>query len=235
MKKEKGKLDNLYHIMTLSRGIEQFEAVGKIKKYPKDYNLNRVDEFQDYCYIVKSGRVISYEYSDSGERRLYKFLEPGALFMEEFILLDRACPVLFKTAVPSELILLDKRGLKKAMESDPEIMMYVAESMATKFISAMEEIRRGQRYSATWKICKLLQIFVETYGEEFDGKILIKEKISQQMVSDMLGMNRITVTRKFKELREMGLLWQINGYYCVNDWDSLSTFMDELELNYENK
>ena len=78
------------------------------------------------------------------------------------------------------------------------------ELVIAKFLSAMGQIRISQQKPAEWKICRLLQIFMEHYGVAYDGKILITEKVSQQMIADMLGMNRITVAKKFKDGDALG-------------------------------
>lgn len=45
---------------------------------------------------------------------------------------------------------------------------------------------------------------------------MIDMKITQQFISNMLGINRITVNRALKELRESGrILFINNAYYCV--------------------
>lgn len=60
----------------------------------------------------------------------------------------------------------------------------------------------------------------------YDGKILIKEKISQQMMANLLGVNRVTLVRAVKELREMGFVEQINGFYCICDEVRMQQYME---------
>ncbi|MDO4545116.1 MAG: Crp/Fnr family transcriptional regulator [Bacillota bacterium] len=221
--------DFLYHLLYLPRGIARLESLGTVKHVPANQELNKLDEIPECCYIVKSGRVICYEFTYEGEQRVYNFMEPNSLLMEECLLFDKPCPVLFKTAVDSELVCIDKCDLKRAFKRDIDVVMDVCESLATKFLSSMEQIRNVRQKNAEWKICKLLQIFGEQYGADYDGKVLIQEKISQQTLADMLGMNRVTVTRKFKELKDLSLLEQINGYYCIRSMEQLQDHMDHIE------
>lgn len=71
--------------------------------------------------------------------------------------------------------------------------------------------------------------FAERYGVDYDGKILIKEKLSQQMLANLLGVNRITMVRTIKELREMGLVEQVNGFYCIRDQQKIQAFMEQAD------
>jgi CRP/FNR family transcriptional regulator len=58
---------------------------------------------------------------------------------------------------------------------------------------------------------------------------MIAEKVSQQTLSDLLGVNRITVNRSIKKLKDMGLILQINGFYCISDMEKLRRHMDYIE------
>ena len=50
------------------------------------------------------------------------------------------------------------------------------------------------------------------------------------MLADILGMNRVTVSRKFKKLRDLGLISQRDGYLYLPDIDAFLDYMDQLEL-----
>jgi len=218
--------DQIRHLYYLPQGIARLEALGEVIHVGKGYELNKVDEVPEYCYLVKEGRVICYELTFGGEQRVYSFMEPNSVFLEECMLVDKPSPVLFKTAAPSTLVRIHKCALKHAFKHDIDIVMDICKLMAEKFLSAMGQIRYGQQKSAEWKICRLLQIFMGHYGADYDGKILIAEKISQQMIADMLGMNRVTVSKKFKELRDISLLEQINGYICIRSAEALQKHME---------
>ncbi|MBQ6621472.1 MAG: Crp/Fnr family transcriptional regulator [Mogibacterium sp.] len=218
-----------YHLLRMSRGIERLEPLGKLITYPKDYELNEIGEIPNCCYIVKSGRVLCMEVSFSGVQRVYNYMEPGSMFLEECMLIDYPCPILFKTMVPSQLIRIDKCDLKRALKKDIDIVMDVCESMAFKFLSSMEHIRLGPHQTASWKICKILKAFAEDYGVPYQGMIMIREKLNQQMLADLLGLNRITVTRKIKELKELGLIDYVKGRYCVCDLQKLDDYMNKME------
>ena len=221
-----GDDDLIRHLYYLPQGIKRLEQLGETVKIDKDRVLNVVNEVPDYCYLVKSGRVICYEITLGGVQRIYSFMEPDSIFLEECLLLDKPSPVFFKTLVPSTLVRISKCSLKHAFKHDIDIVMDICQAMAAKFLSAMGQIRISQQKPAEWKICRLLQIFMEHYGVPYDGKVLIREKVSQQMIADMLGMNRITVAKKFKELRDFSMLEQINGFLCIRSSEVLQKHMD---------
>lgn len=200
----------------------------KKKKLEKDYMLAEAGKIPKYCYIVKSGRVVCYEYSINGEERIYNFNETNSLLLESYVLFDTVVPVNFKTTLSSEIIFIDKETLMKAITTDTEICMDIMQSLHMKFNTSMEQIRHANFHNASWKICDLLLMFADRYGVEYDGKILIKEKISQQLLSNLLGINRVTAVRAIKELKDMSLVEQVNGYYCIRDVEKLKRHQNHL-------
>ncbi len=220
--------DFVSRLLSLPRGIARLEKLGEKKKFPKNHILLQAGERPKYCYIVKYGRVAAYEYTLSGEERIYNFNEQNSILLEANLLFDYTSPVGFKVVQPSELVFIDKETLVDTIGSDPQVSMDIMQSLAIKFLSSMEQIRHANFHNAAWKICDLLLIFADRYGVPYDGKILIREKISQQLLSNLLGINRVTAVRAIKELKEMSLIEQINGFYCIRDVERLKRHQERL-------
>lgn len=219
------------HLLHLPRGIERLKMLGTIRKYPKDKEINELGEIPEYCYVVKSGRVLGYEITCAGDQRVFNFMEPGSVFLESFVLFDKPCPILFKAVMDTELIAIHKCTLKRAFKQDIDVVMDICEALSMKFLSSMEDIRTLPQQSAAWKICRLLLNFADHYGEAYNKMILIKENINQQMLAELLGMNRITVTRKLKDLKDCGLIGKSNGFYYICDIDKFRAYMRTIQTD----
>lgn len=225
------RYEYLNHLLYLPRGIERLKNLGTVRKYPKNKEINEINEIPEYCYLVKSGRVLGYELTCAGDQRVFNFMEPGSIFLESFVLFDKPCPILFKAVVDSELVAIHKCTLKHAFKEDIDVVMDICEALSMKFLSSMEDIRTLPQQSAAWKICRLLLNFAEHYGEDYDKMILIKENINQQMLADLLGMNRITVTRKLKDLKDCGLIGKSNGFYYICNIDKFRAYMRTIQTD----
>jgi CRP/FNR family transcriptional regulator len=202
-------------------------AIGTRITLAKGRTFVNADEAPAYCYYVLQGRVMSYEYTVTGQERIYNFIEEGSLILDANTLMQRALPVSFMTLTPATLIRLAREDILKKIYSDPEVAMDIISSVSNKFLLSMEQIRETTHHNVLWRVCNLLVSFSDRYGVEYDGKLLIKEKISQQMLANLLGVNRITLVRIIKELRELNLLEQINGFYCIRSVETMKQFMEE--------
>lgn len=217
------------YLWHFQRASERIARLGKSISVPADTVLAKAGTVSEYCYLLQSGRVVSYEYSKNGDERIYAFMEGNSLILEDSALFRKACPVSFKTTRHCRMIRIAGDTLRNAVYTDPDLAMDLLQSLSDKFLSAMEEIRQMSSCSAAWKVCNLLLVFAANYGVPYDGKTLIEEKISQQLISNLLGINRITTVRTMKDLKAMGLIEQINGYYCIRDTEALKRHMNMLD------
>ena len=215
-------------IITLENSVEFFENLGFSRKLPANTTFISPGDKLKCCYFIKSGIVIGYELSRNGSVREYDVMLNSSLLGETFIIMDTPCPVYFKTVKDTELICIDKADFMRALSERPEVNRLVLQSLSTKFLAAMDEVRQAGTYSAAWRICNLLKIFADKHGTPYDGKILISQKISQQMMSNLLGLNRITTVRVIKTLKELQIVEQVNGLYCIRDMDRLKEYMEIL-------
>jgi CRP/FNR family transcriptional regulator len=217
----------------LPDGISRFEKIGTFKKYPKNTIIIEPGEIPKCCYAIKKGCVIGYEYSDGGDERVYDVMMAGSLMLDAILFMNGGrgvpSPIYFKTVKNSELIQIEKQTIIREMQEDPRLTVEIIGSVANKFFSTMEQLRELKCHDAEWRLCNMLLIFSDSYGEPHDNKkILIAEKISQQILSNLLGVNRISITRLMKKLKDMGLVEQINGYYCITDIDKMKRHLDFL-------
>ncbi|MDR1916631.1 MAG: Crp/Fnr family transcriptional regulator [Synergistaceae bacterium] len=204
------------------------EKIGYAKTLPKGHIISKPGEVPSLCYVIKKGRVIAFEVTPSGGERVFYMMEENSLLLEANLFLRIPAFVYFKTSMPTELICISRESLLLAIAGDAQMAFDIIESISNKFLSSIDQMRQNYGQSSKWKISNLLLIFADRFGVPYDGKILIKEKISQQMIANLLGINRVTATRIMKELRDLVLIEQVNGYYCIRDIEKLKLHMEHI-------
>lgn len=235
MDKNKSFLDNFIlpeyptRIFRLQRGWERLVKLGEHVYYPKNYILVSPGDTIQYCYLVIKGRVISEEYTPDGTEHIFNIFEKGSIFLESNLLLNVPSAVNFQTLIPSELICITQAKLSDAMAADYEMVKFVLESMANKYYSAMDQLRENYNHDAKWKVYNLLLILAANFGIRRDNWIMINFKVSQQMLSNLLGINRITIGKIIRELKELQLIEQVNGYYCIHNIENVRQYQPRID------
>lgn len=197
--------------LLIDKGEKIHLPAGKIFVEPED-------EIK-YCYMVLAGRVISMEYTLDGAERIFNMFENGSIFLESNLLFGAPSAINFKTMIETDLARITRDQLIKAMTENVNIMLFIMESTTYKYYSAMDQLRENFDHDASWKVYNMFMILAHNFGEE-DGKwTKINLKLNHQMLSNLLGMNRVTVSKIIKEMKNQGLIQQVNEYYCIRNTD----------------
>ncbi|MGN0997300.1 MAG: Crp/Fnr family transcriptional regulator [Candidatus Ventricola sp.] len=212
---------------------EMFSGLGRLVTFAKGEIVAQAGRRPACCYYVLEGRMMAFEYTTATGERYYNFNEAGSLVMEANILLERDTPVSFVAITEVKARAITREELIGALKADGDLALEIMTSLSYKFMAAMDQVREATQCNVSWKVCNLLLTFAQRYGVPYDGKVLIKEKISQQMMANLLGVNRITMVRAIKELRELGMIEQVNGFYCIRDKERMQEFM--IEANAQGK
>lgn len=204
----------------------------KIKKFgvevilPKDHILLKEGEVPDCCYYIERGQVVSYEYNAMGSERVFSINDPGSLVLVPSMIITHPVILNFKTSKPTKLIKINNQMLYGLIASEPEIAADMIYLLSGKLISTIEQYRESGNYSVKWRVCNLFLTLAESSGVEYDGKLLIQQKVSQQSMANRIQANRVTVAKAIRELKDLGLVEYINGYYCIRDVARLKRHMD---------
>lgn len=221
----------LSQIQTLPKDISRLENIGETVHFKKNQIVINAGDIPKYCYLIKEGRVAGYEYTLNGHVRTYNYNEKNSILLDAPMFLNMPSPVTFKALVNTTAIQIKREKVITTILNNPEVSLDFIFSLSLKFMSSMEQVRHTTIYNVDWKVCDLLIKFANMYGVIYDSKILIKEKISQQSISDLLGINRFTTVKVLKTLKELELVEIINGYYCIRDMDKLIKYKENLLIS----
>lgn len=195
---------------------EKLSELGDPIYLPGNHYIVSPGEEIRYCYLIREGRVMTMEISSEGEVHIFNIFEEGSLLLESNLLASYKSAIFCQTMMPSVLVRITADQLIRGMSKDQDIMKAVFDSFASKYYSAMDQLREGYNHSSTWKVFNMLMLLSNNNSKPFQKDwVIIQVKITQQLISSMLGINRITVNRALKELKESGMLMIINSQYCI--------------------
>lgn len=209
--------------------IERFHELGIQMEVPKNYTLFHVGDVADCCYYIEDGAVVSFEYTASGGEHVFSSNRSGTMILIPSMLVTHVLTLNFKTSVASKLIKIKKEVLFSVIAEEPDMAADLLCALSHRLIGTIEQFRERGNYSVPWRVCKFFLFVAGQSGVEYDGKIMIQSKISQQEMANRLQANRVTVARAIRELKDLGLVEYINGYYCIRDSEKMKRHMEYIE------
>jgi CRP/FNR family transcriptional regulator len=195
----------------------------------KNQILCKAGDVPDSCYYVCSGQVVAYEYTPAGSEYVFSINRPGELILAPSMIVTQPLLLSFKATTQTVLIKISRDSMFQAMMDDQGFSITLISSLSTRLLTLIEQSYQRDNYSVPWRVCNLLLSMADCYGVNYDGKVLIQEKVSQQTIANNLHANRVTIARAIRDLKSLGLVEYINGYYCIRSIDKLKKHMDYLE------
>ena len=123
----------------ISGYYKRLEKLGVPMDVPKNYKLCSAGDLPDCCYLIKEGRVISYEYTNTGRQNIFSSTgnnELDSLLLLPSVILGQRLFLSFMTAAPSKLIRIARDDLISTISSDAGISVAVIYILASKTVYA---------------------------------------------------------------------------------------------------
>ena len=210
--------------------IDLLRNAGSLIHKKKNSVLCRAGTSPEYCYYIESGSVVAYEHGLSGNERIFNISYAGSIILIPSMVITHRPSLSFKTAEDSDLIRISRDTLFSLIASDAAFSAALIYALSDRLIQTVDQYRQKGTYTVEWRVSNLLLEAADRSGVPYDGKLLIEEKISQQATADRLQVNRVSVARAMRSLKDHGLIEYINGFYCVRSPEQLERHMLYLEM-----
>lgn len=183
---------------------EMMELAGRVKEctYLKDELIyGKTDELKK-IYIVKRGEVRLY-HSKEGKRTVFDVLGPGSVFGGIHFSAEKSSHFAQAT-YPTRVCIFYEDDFLEVLRKRPEIMLRFMRKMTDK-IQDYEDRLKDRGASADELIMAELIRLQESRAKSLFG-IFKPDKlhITHEELAELTGLNRVTVTRSLKRLREEG-------------------------------
>lgn len=123
----------------------------------------------------------------------------------------------------TQALAVDDEDMKRLSVEDPDILFWVAETMAFKlrWLSILFQIHGTQ--SVRHRLAKLLVMLSEIYGEpDGSGAVLIRHRVTQGDLATLVGASRQWTNKTLNELKKMDLLEVTDCQIRILDINALS-------------
>jgi CRP-like cAMP-binding protein len=172
----------------------------------------------DGCYRVEQGLLKVSIIAPSGAERILAIIGPGAIVGELSIIdgLPRSASV--AAVRDSELSFISRTAFQAFADAQPEVYKHLVTLLAHRLRDTDAVVAAGSFLPLKGRVARALLDLSEAFGQDVgQGRILIRQKISQSDVAAMAGIARENVSRILNDWIRLKLVSRLSGYYCLEN------------------
>jgi CRP/FNR family cyclic AMP-dependent transcriptional regulator len=164
-------------------------------------------------HLVLAGRLQAYRLTPNGHQLLLEIVEVGGV--------DGILPVAgqsghFTQALLDSVVLsLSRDRLHRLVEAEPMIGESLLRLAAAK-LEAREERMESMASRGLPALARLLLALGRTVGHTNGSGVVLDPRLTHQMLADMLGVRRETISIQLPELTRRGGIQTRSGHYVLN-------------------
>jgi CRP-like cAMP-binding protein len=201
---------------------------GAAKHLAADEVLFLAGDPGDGFYRLDEGLLKVSIASASGAERILAILGPGAIVGDLAIIdgLPRSASV--SALRDCKLHFVSRMSFETFARKEPEIYHYLAKVLATRLRDTDQIVEAGSFLPLKGRVARALIDLAHAFGKDVgQGRVVIRQKVSQGDLAAMAGIARENVSRIMNDWMRAKIITRLSGYYCLEDQARLKR---EIEL-----
>ena len=178
----------------------------------------------DGCYRIEQGLLKVSIIGPSGAERILAILGPGAIVGELATHDGKPRSASVAAVRDSELSFISRSTFDMFAREHPDVYKHLVTLLAARLRDTDEVLAAGSFLPLKGRVARALLDLSEAFGQPVgQGRILIRQKISQSDVAAMAGIARENVSRILNEWIRLKMITRLSGYYCLENRDRLQS------------
>jgi CRP/FNR family transcriptional regulator len=189
---------------------EAHDQVAKVcpeRRFPKGSTIFAPGAAPDALYVLKSGLVTLSHLSEGGQESILRVFGPGDVFGELFLTVP-ARPFLARALTACVVTVIPAKTFLYLLSTVPRIGFNFACVLSRHLAEmALDRAESSHKWSSERLVLTLLKLGA-AHGVEERGGTAITLPLTHQILADMIGTSRETVTRDLRRLKRKGVVSQ---------------------------
>lgn len=195
-----------------------------IKEVPRGALLNTPEVTPGLMYLVLNGRLRAYQVTADGHELLLELIPEGGF---DGLLSIAGKRGHFTEADDDSLVAsLALPTLERLMSLEPRVGMNLIQLIVERLAGREEHLEAVVLHDPTQRIARQLLALGETLGRKQGNRLALTPRITHQMLADMIGFRRETVTLHLGRLTEVGAVGVEKGKFLL-DLEILRRIVDD--------
>ncbi|HAC56443.1 TPA: hypothetical protein DCF80_02990 [Candidatus Saccharibacteria bacterium] len=208
--------------------IQQLRPYSTMRVVKKGANVLFQGEIPRRAMIVRDGVIRAYTITSTGEERVVALYGKGDIFPLTWILGETTNTLFYYDAITeARLMTFSKEDLDKVLAENGEASRALMTFVGNQYTAMLLRITGLEQSRAVEKIGFTLYYLLFRYGVEKEpGVYTINIKLSQLMISNLVGLTRESSTKNLKVLKDKGVIDYSSSTYTINK-QKLEQFLGE--------
>lgn len=203
--------------------LEQFFQTSKVYTYKKRTLIFHPDDTLSMVFYIKSGYVRVYRISEDGEELTLTLLKPKDFFPLSYAIKSMANPYHIEAITPLEIWKVPQEQFLEFIKSDPDVLYDLTTRILVRFDTVLSRMETLLFCNAYVKVAAALLMCAKGFGEEHDGKTLVKVPLTHRDIATLVGITRETTSLEMKKLEKQGLLTKSGRFIVIKDLKRLES------------
>ncbi len=202
--------------------ITELESRSQTRIAEKGRLLYLPGDRSDAVYFLASGRIKISRLSDNGKEFILEIVEPGSFFGETGVLDEEPRETMAEALEPSTFYVVPEVRFRSMLKRCPELLMKLAQLMGRRQKKLEKRLMDVVYKNAPQRLADLLLELSQNYGVPDSRGILLRIKLSQSALGNLLGVSREIVNHTFSGLRRRGVITVAEGRVIIQDPEALA-------------
>lgn len=210
--------------------IRKIYDLGRVRQYNRgEPVIHAREKFPFICFLL-SGKVIEYNLTHLGKRKILYIFGPGSL-LNDHVVDDHVSTIYCDTLEACTILLIPQDIFLELMEEDYSLVQGIMRDQENKIRRLIHQLKNsvGNIYMDRRMASKLWKL-ARDFGIPKDNGVEIDVNISVTLLADMLGAPRETASRLLKDLTNYGLIRHERKRIFIYDVDKLVHFFKTGEV-----
>jgi CRP-like cAMP-binding protein len=179
------------------------------------------------CYRVDDGLLKASVISPTGGERILAIFGAGAV-IGELSMIDGAPRSASVTAIRSAKLQLVSRATFDAFgEAHPDVYRHLVALLVRRLRDTNNSLVATSFLSVKGRVARALLNLAEAFGHDVgQGRILVRQKVTQSDLAAMAGIARENVSRVLQDWMRRKVVSRLAGYYCLENKGALTRESD---------
>lgn len=211
-----------------SEDREELERHSFTRVFRKGALITSPGQHIDFVHYILSGRVKVFDLSACGREIIFRVCGPKSFFGVAEIFTNDERLVFAEALDPVEVMCIDKLSLERVVKRNAAAALLVIRILGNRIRQNHIAIKGFVFGDARYRTAHLLAKFAEIDGyANRDGSVTLGSRFTHQVIADMIGATRQTVTEIVNDFKRQGYVASTQKKITILDLDGLRALIEE--------